>query len=383
MILGPVLLIGLVVIHEYGHFLAARLNGVKVEEFGIFFPPKLWSRRMKKGYDFTINALPLGGFVKMKGEHDADKTPGSFGAASVKSKAKIMMAGVFMNLVVAIGLFTAIAAIGMPNLITKQTTGETQFTVASDTKVVKDVSNKGVVKIDQVVDGSPASQIGIVSGDQIMSINNQIITSPNNLSDLTQASAGDIVSVVYVHEGNEIKKTVRLSSEVPHLGVQAYSAEEGYKVTRSTWSAPIVAVGLSTQITKLTFVGLGRALSGLGYIVAGTLTHNTIERQAGQAQAGEQVSGPIGIIYILKNGAHEGFIFVLFIIALISLALAIMNVLPIPALDGGRLYMMLFSRKLLGRPLTKQAEEKIVGGSVVLIVMLFILVTIADIKRIF
>src|SRR5476649_283634 len=98
LIIGLFLFIGLVVVHEYGHFILARRNGVEVEEFGIFFPPRLYKHRTKAGWIFSINALPLGGFVKLKGEHDSDTEPGSFGAASLVVKSKIMAAGVVMNL---------------------------------------------------------------------------------------------------------------------------------------------------------------------------------------------------------------------------------------------------------------------------------------------
>lgn len=92
LILAFILFIGLIVVHEFGHFIVARRNGVEVEEFGIFFPPTLWRKKMKGGYDFTINALPLGGFVKLKGEHDSDTQKGSFGAAKLPAKIKIMLA---------------------------------------------------------------------------------------------------------------------------------------------------------------------------------------------------------------------------------------------------------------------------------------------------
>src|ERR1700689_3335607 len=112
LVVGIILFIGLVVVHEYGHFIVARRNGVEIEEFGIFFPPRLYKHKTKAGWDFTINALPLGGFVKLKGEHDSDTEPGSFGAASLWVKSKIMAAGVVMNLITALVLFTIIALIG-------------------------------------------------------------------------------------------------------------------------------------------------------------------------------------------------------------------------------------------------------------------------------
>src|SRR5665213_1106258 len=130
LVVGIILFIGLVVVHEYGHFIVARRNGVEVEEFGIFFPPRLYKRRTKGGWLFTINAIPLGGFVRLKGEHDSDTKPGTFGAASLWVKSKIMAAGVAMNLLTALVMLTILAVIGMPKLIPNQ------FTVNRDTRLL-------------------------------------------------------------------------------------------------------------------------------------------------------------------------------------------------------------------------------------------------------
>ncbi len=383
LILGLVLFVSLVVVHELGHFIAARRNGVKVEEFGIFFPPRLFKKRMKNGYDFTINLLPLGGFVRLKGEHDADKQPGSFGAASLKNKTKIMLAGVVMNLLVALVLFTIVAWLGMPKLLTKDTVGQDQFTVASDTKIIKDVQNKGIVKVDQIINDSPAQKIGLSNNDQILAVAGITIDSPGKLSATTKANVGKMVTIVFKHseEATPITKSVQLNNQSPYLGVGSYSAESGAQIRRSTWSAPVVATGLTIQMTRLTFKGLWTAVKGFGQWLAGLATHNKTQRQTGQQQATEQVVGPVGIYFILKDIAHTGLTLLLFLIATISLALAIMNLLPIPALDGGRLYLLLITRKLTGKPLSKNLEEKIVGTSFALIMALFILITIVDIHR--
>src|SRR5665213_1439765 len=108
-VVGIILFIGLVVVHEFGHFIMARRNGVEVEEFGIFFPPRLYKHKTKSGWIFSINALPLGGFVKLKGEHDTDTAKASFGAASLLAKSEIMAAGVVMNLITALVLLTILA----------------------------------------------------------------------------------------------------------------------------------------------------------------------------------------------------------------------------------------------------------------------------------
>src|ERR1043166_5721846 len=110
-ILGILLFISLIIIHEWGHFFVAKRNGVKVEEFGLGFPPRVWGKRLKSGMVLSLNVLPLGGFVKLKGEHDSDHRPGSLGAASLWAKTKIMLAGVTMNLLAGLILLTILALV--------------------------------------------------------------------------------------------------------------------------------------------------------------------------------------------------------------------------------------------------------------------------------
>ena len=115
-LIGLIALIVLVVLHELGHAIVARRNGVTVEEFGIGFPPKAWSRRLKNGIEFSINWLPLGGFVRMKGEHDAATGKGAYGAATFWQKTKILLAGVVVNWLTAAVIFTGLALVGLPKL---------------------------------------------------------------------------------------------------------------------------------------------------------------------------------------------------------------------------------------------------------------------------
>jgi regulator of sigma E protease len=224
-ILGFVLFISLVLIHEWGHFIASKKNGVTVEEFGLGFPPKAKSLGVHKGTEYTINWLPLGGFVKLKGEHDADRSKGSFGAASTKAKTLIMLAGVGMNLVTAFFLFTIVALIGMPNL--SKTLGFEQFTVASDTKLIRDYDNKGVIKVESVVVGSPAEKAGIKSGDQIITINGIAIDSPEKLSEQTKINAGKTVAIATKSADVIDVYGATLNATSPYLGVSSYSDEYG------------------------------------------------------------------------------------------------------------------------------------------------------------
>jgi regulator of sigma E protease len=379
LILGLVLFVALVVVHEFGHFVVARRNGVEVEEFGIGFPPTIWKKRIKspKGdYDFTINLLPLGGFVKLKGEHDSDTKKGTFGAASLKTKIKVMVAGVGMNLLAAFMLLTLLAIIGMPKLLTKDTIGEDQYTIARDTKVIQ-----REVLVSYVEPGSPADKAGLKLRDHLDTITpqngpEQVIESQDSFPSLTKKYAGQNVKISYTRGNQQATTNVQLRTAEEVEASKKTSTTKGYlgisptqyEVRRSTWSAPIVAGGLIGQFSRLTFQGIGHALGGL-------FTGNT-------AQASEQVSGPVGIFFILKDGGLLGYKFILMIIAIISLTLALMNILPIPALDGGRLFVTLLFRAIK-KPLQPNVEDWIHGSGFALLMILFVLITIVDVKRFF
>lgn len=398
-IVGLLLFIGLILVHEWGHFIMARRGGVKVEEFGIFFPPRLYKKRMRGGWDFTINLLPLGGFVRMKGEHDTDTAPGSFGAASLWTKTKIMAAGVVMNLVTALVLLTLVALLGMPKLL------DNQFTVKQDTKLVTQK-----VLLSYVEPGSPADKAGLKIRDEIMDIglpgNSPVgIDSKQQLPQVARQFAGQTVNIYYVRDGqNKVAKATLLSDQTVQASREKFNKQAAqtrldcasiqpakgylgvvpaeYTVQRSTWSAPVTAVGLAGQFTALTFKGLASAIAGLGKTIAGVMTGNSTARQNGQCAASSQVSGPVGIYFVLKDGSALGYQYMLLIIAIISLTLAIMNILPIPALDGGRLWITLIARGLK-RPLSAKAEEMLNLAGFVILITLIILITFVDVRRFF
>ncbi len=384
LILGIILFVGLVIVHELGHFWAARRNGVEVEEFGIGFPPKAWGKKVGKGdqkFIFSLNWLPLGGFVRLKGEHDSDTEKGTFGAASTWAKTKIMAAGVGMNLLAAFVLLTILAFIGMPQLV------DNQFTVASDTKVTKNE-----VLVGYLVKDSPAAKAGLQASDHLLSVGllgqaATKVTKAEDLPKITQHYAGQKVEVNYIRDGKQRQVQAQLLStaeveashhEKAYLGV----SPSEYTMRHATWSAPVVALGVMKQFTVLTFQGLGKAVVGVGHIIGGVFTGNSHQRQAGQTAASEQVSGPVGIFVILKNGTMLGYQFVLMIIAIISLSLAIMNVLPIPALDGGKVFVTYVSR-LFGKKVSEKTEDWIYGTSFLFLLGLMALITVVDVKRFF
>jgi regulator of sigma E protease len=282
-----------------------------------------------------------------------------------------------MNLVAAFVLLTIAAAVGIPKLI------DNQFTVASDTKIVKQEVYVGYVEA-----GSPADKAGLKVRDKIIDvghvdggcatcfIESKHLTAASQLPQITQKYAGQEVLLGIERNGAPqiIHMTLRSHDEVEASkktdepkGYMGVSPTE-YTVQRSTWSSPIVAAGLIKQFTIQTLKGIGSALSGLS--------------QGNTAKASEQVSGPVGVFVLLKDGSLLGPEFVLFIIAVISLTLAIMNVLPIPALDGGRLFVTLIY-KVRKKPLTKEAEDRIHGFGFIVLMILFVLITVVDVKRFF
>ncbi|MCA9323777.1 site-2 protease family protein [Candidatus Saccharibacteria bacterium] len=376
-ILGVVLLISLVIVHELGHFWAARRAGIAVEEFGLGFPPRAKVLTEKNGTKYTLNWLPLGGFVKLKGEHDSDTTKGSFGAASLTHKVQVMVAGVIMNVLAAIVLLSIIAAVGIPKVLPGQ------FSVPSDTKVIQhDV-------VIAVQPGSPADKAGLKGGDKILSIYDKTcggqcidkIEASEDLKPITKKLAGKEVVVVYNEAGKEYQDdyehsyaSVTLLSEEEVQASKNTDEPKGYLGVipsdyikqRSTWSAPLVGAATTGQF-------FWETLKGLGGIIADLF-------QGQGSQAKEQVTGVVGIGYVLNELAKQGFMSVLFLTAIISVSLAVMNILPIPALDGGRLFVTLLFR-LLRKPLNKDVEERIHGTGFALLMMLFLLITVFDVQR--
>ena len=275
-----------------------------------------------------------------------------------------------MNLLVAFILLMIVAWIGMPQII------KGQFSVASDSRDVR-----RDVLVSYVAKDSPAAKAGIQERDKLLSITSangqkQAITAADSLPSVTHALAGQEVTVQYVHNGEtKSAKTQLLSTQAVEQskgtdqpkGYLGVSPSE-YVLKRATWSAPIVAAGLIKQFTVATFQGIGTAINAL--------IHGEGKK------ASEQVSGPVGIVVVLKDGSLLGIQFVLMIIAIISLTLAIMNVLPIPALDGGRLFVTIIAH-LRGKPISQETEERIYGYGFMALMLLVVTITVVDVKRFF
>lgn len=373
-ILGVIILTVLVVLHELGHALVAKRYGVVVEEFGIGFPPKAWGKKLAqsilgKNVLFSINWLPLGGFVKLQGEHDAAHKKGDYGAATFWQKTQILLAGVAMNWLSAAVLLSILAAIGMPKIL------ENQFTIPGDTVVVQQP-----VQLVGVTSDLPAAKAGLQQGDKILRFNGAPLTTAHDLATLAADNKGNTVKIIYSRANveREAKVTLRADNNDGKGYLGASPAEQ--ELLKSSWSAPIVGVGATAQMSWVTIKGIGQVLTDAVSGLFMKLTGNN-EGDKKLATVGDSVAGPLGIFAIIFPAAEKaGPTHVLMLAAIISLTLAVMNILPIPALDGGRWFVTALF-KLLKKPLTKDQEEKIHGTGFMVLMALVVLVTIADVGK--
>ena len=372
-LLGLFILVLLVVAHEFGHAFAARKSGVVVEEFGVGFPPRAWSKKLKNKVLLSVNWLPFGGFVKLQGEHDDASKKGDYGAAPLKNKAVILLAGVVANWLIAVVLFSILAVVGLPKII------DNQFVVSSDAK-----TQLGQVTIVSLKENYPAVKAGIQKADKILAVNGEDITSTKQFIDITKQNAGKTINVLIERGNNRLNQNVDLLSDSQN-SVFGANLGQSEKI-KSTWSAPLVGIAITGHLTLETLKGLG---SLVGNVVSGVVMQlsfdQSVRDNASQklGAAGDSVAGPIGILGVLfPDASRMGVETVLLLTAIISLTLAVMNILPIPALDGGRLFVTILFR-LMKKPLTKETEEKIHGTGFAILMILVVIITILDIVKLF
>ena len=381
-IVGLFLLMVLVIIHELGHAWAAVRNGVKVEEFGLGFPPRAKILGKYKGTLITLNwLLPLGGFCQMKGDDDFDrkaakktnKDKDSFEAASFWSKTKILFAGVFANLVTAMVIFTVLALFGMPKIFPNQ------FAMLGDNS-----GQHGTVEIDTVTKDSPAEKAGLKKSDVLVKVAGTEIEMSAEVPNLTKNNAGKTINIEYQRDGKTHTTSATLNpadSKQGYLGI--VPAQKDHATIKATWSAPIVGVVSTFQFIGATFAGLGDLLANLFGGLWGLITGGGEAAQQQINKAGESVAGPVSILgVIFPQAMMAGPTTLLWIMGVISLTLTVMNILPIPGLDGGRWYVIA-GFKLFRKKLTKEKEALINGIGMMFLYGLIVIVVISDIWKMF
>ncbi|MEK7554609.1 MAG: site-2 protease family protein [Patescibacteria group bacterium] len=327
----------LILIHEFGHFLAARFFGCWVEEFGIGFPPRLFGKKIGETL-WSVNALPFGGFVKIHGEQATDevdqKPERSFAVLSVSKRAAIIVAGVVMNFIVGFVIISGIFMVGAPTSV-----------------IVSGIS-----------EGSPAATEGIKEGDRLLGFE----------------SSEDFIVFVREMKGKEV--TLRLLREGEELVVTAVPRENppegegalGVSVTEvGSPKLPFFESIIQGFITSAKIVGA--IFVSLANIIVALFT---------EAPAFEGFVGPIGIFGVANETAQFGFIYLFQLIALISLNLVALNVLPFPALDGGRLFFLLIE-KIKGSPISPKREGLVNTIGFGILLLLMVVITVRDVVNLF
>lgn len=339
----------LILVHELGHFLAARLVGIRVEEFGMGLPPRLWGYKAKSGVIYSINWIPFGGFVKMYGQDDmrpdggAAYGPDSFVEKTALQRAFVLVAGVLMNLLLAIIIFMVIAiGQGRPG------------------------PNSQVI-IEDVLPNTPAASAGWQSGDWIVSVDGQAITSADTLKSLTDGFIGREMPVVVARGGQEIPTTVTPRANPP-------SGEGRAGVTLSTrpvyepvplWRAPFEGVrGVWEAITL--------QIDGLRQLIAGQISRDTIAGPIGMGQITSEIVSRSTLPLWVTLGNLAAFL---------SLNLFILNLLPIPALDGGRLVFVVLEILRGGRKIAPEREGIVHFVGLLVLLTLMFAIGFQDIMR--
>jgi len=366
----------LVLVHELGHFLVARYFKVACEEFGIGFPPRIIGIYKKQGKwvkvfgskevtdndpgstVISLNLIPLGGFVKIKGENDnGNHESDSFAVQAAWKRALILSAGVLMNVVLAWFIFViALSGPGLPEGYDASKAADKNY---SDPRI----------QITSVVPKSPAEKAGIKAGDIILSIDNKVFQSTDEIQAFVSQKKGVNLNYQIKRGQTEITKNVTpeeiafssAESKVVGIGIQIdHIATVRYPWYRSIYHAMIMVWILLVMITT----GLLKFFS-----------------QLFQGQSvGESVAGPVGIFGITGQMVDLGWAYVLQFTAALSLNLAVLNILPIPALDGGRLFFLLIE-KIRGKAMNRDLEAMFNTAFFFLLILLVVVVTFMDISK--
>ncbi|MBI2670000.1 MAG: RIP metalloprotease RseP [Candidatus Yanofskybacteria bacterium] len=345
----------LVFVHEFGHFIMAKRAGMKVEEFGFGFPPRAFG--VKRGETiYSVNWIPFGGFVKILGEDGQElENPRSFAAAKTSTKFGVIVAGVVMNFLLAVLLLTIGNAVGLRIGLV-------------DEAAIRQAQNIKV-QIIQVTAQSPAERAGLQALDEIVGfkVNDEImaVSNVNEVQEFIAQNAGSEITIL-IRNGKDLieKKITPRVDPPPNEGALGVS---------------LAATGLvQYPFPQSVIHGVTDSVNILGYTVAGYAT--IIKNIFVTGRTGVELSGPVGIAVITGKAARSGFTYLMQFVALISINLAVLNIIPFPALDGGRL-LFVGVEKLRGKPIPKKIENSINTAGFALLILLMVYITTKDIIK--
>ena len=331
----------LVIVHESGHFLTAKLAGIKVEQFSVGFGPQLvgWQRGETL---YAVRAIPLGGFVKLAGmDGSMDAGPRSFNAHPLWQRFMVIVAGSAFNLALPVLIFFGVYS----------TIGAAEV--------------KTPIEVSAVDTGTPAYNAGLQPGDVIRAVNSHPINKFEDLPTALDAAKNTPVTVVVERDSRLVTLTI-----TPRLDPNTGGYILGFHPAARTWKpGPIEAAGLAVRQT-------GDSIAG----IAGGIYQLATDKSLGGLLGPRGLEGPVGIVKTTARAAQAGILAVVGVVALLSLSLGLANILPFPALDGGRAAFLVLEL-IRGRPVDPAREQVVHYVGLALLFALIGLVTYNDVLR--
>lgn len=321
----------LIIPHEWGHMVVARLCGVKINEFSVGMGPLLFKKK-KGDTQYSVRLLPLGGYCAMEGEEESVDSPTSYSNKTYPQKIAILLAGVTMNIIIAILAVTVSLCI----------TGVVTNTLGS------------------VVPGSPAERAGLMAGDTITSINGQTTDSWDAVvAGVDSWKEGETLKVTYERKGTEGSVEV-----VPEYNEESksYMIGIGAGTTRNLWVCIKNGPAATWELSKSLILSFKMLLTG--------------------GVSKDDIAGPVGLVKVVDMAADYGIAPYLMLLALVSLNLALFNLLPIPGLDGGKIFFILL-KIISGGRINDDMEYKATVAGMILLLTFFVLVTVNDVMNLF
>lgn len=356
LLLALISLVALITLHEFGHFILAKKFGIKVEEFGIGIPPRILGKKIGETI-YSLNLIPVGAFVKLYGEEPAKrkKGPGSFSEKPIWQRALVILGGVLVFWIIAAVLLSVVYGMGVPTPISDEANVENPR-----------------VRIVAISPHSPLDKTSVKVGDALTKISvwgsHFPVEKVSEVQELSQKYKGERITLTF-RRGDSTFKASLVPRVSPPKGEGPMGAALVRTATKSYpwYLAPIQGIKATGQLTLAAIQGWGWVLSNL--------------IQGEGMPPGAQVRGPVGIFQLFTQMGALGASYFIRFVAIVSIFLALFNILPIPALDGGKL-LFLGIEKIRGQPVDPKLEQKVTAVFFTLLIALIIFVSVKDIIRI-